>query len=35
MLKDKSQWIHVEGFLDQESKIGLANKVKELLDLNV
>ena len=25
--RDKAKWVHVEGLLEQESKIGLANKV--------
>ena len=33
MFRDKAKWVHVEGLLDSESKIGLANKVKNSLCL--
>lgn len=35
MFRDKAKWVHVEGLLDMESKIGLANKVENSTCLNV
>ena len=35
MFRDKTKWVHVEGLLDMESKIGLANKVENSTCPNV